>query len=212
MNAEELQMLAQIKARDRGPAEQLATPAPAPMRAPPGKKFRRTTVEGCGRALLAIAAINAGEEVLREEPACFVANTDSNIADVNEMLAQIIGLRLQGGAEIEGLVHLSDSFRSRDASLLEELVRTGPAIARLVASRHGAEVASSVDEDMLVGAFCRHMLNSMTIIDPKSMAEVGMGLYPRDGALMNHSNRPNCWTLFAGNALVVRALCPIVSV
>ena len=74
-------------------------------------------------------------------------------------------------------------------------------------------------------AFCKHALNSMTVMTSgTSSREVGMALYPVDGALINHADIPNCWTLFEKEqeigardnkteglsyTLVVRCIAPI---
>ena len=72
-----------------------------------------------------------------------------------------------------------------------------------------------VDAAAVRVAYCKHLLNSMTILSGASLSVVGMAMYAERGALMNHSNRPSCWTLFEPHAsgasytLVVRALSRI---
>eukprot|EP01051_Picozoa_sp_SAG22_P016005 SAG22_NODE_2180_length_2878_cov_1.324217_3_plen_537_part_00 len=179
---------------------------------PTGRKYEHSSAPGCGRALRATARIGAGELILRERPAAMVPSTADNVADCNQMLAQIIAAGWQGGTHeqaIGALVHCTETARARDPELLEQLVRTSTAaIASLVAERCGGAAAASVDATAVETAYMQHLCNSMSILDPANSAvEVGMGLYPVDGALMNHSNDPSCWILFEDDAtLVVRSL------
>lgn len=60
----------------------------------------------------------------------------------------------------------------------------------------------------------KHMLNSMTVLTPSLSHGIGMALYAENGVCMNHSNNPNCHTLFdpeakGGPTLIVRSLAPI---
>ena len=57
-------------------------------------------------------------------------------------------------------------------------------------------------------AYCKHLLNSMTLLSGASLGVVGMAMYARRGALMNHSNRPSCWTLFEPHASGASYLSP----
>ena len=207
---------------------------------------------------MATRDIRAGEEVLREAPAAFAANTSSNADDCHQMLAQMImaGHTEEHGAATASLVCLRDEFLAKDRALLTELGRNAtPVVQRLVSQawalrqrakkKKGSTAASVegcggggarppvVDETTIINTYARHMLNSMMVQKPESLSEVGMAIYPHQGALMNHSNSPNCWTLFQdvtttsapfgsggdellleggipeGNTLVVRSLAPI---
>ena len=162
--------------------------------------FVHAELPGRGRALVATRDIRAGEEVLREAPAAFVASGGSSADDCHEILAQIMIASEQERFRepIAQLVCLRERFIEIDSAMLRQVARTAtPQIAALVAARCGADAAQRVGEDGVTDAFCKHALNSMTVITPEACAsEVGMALYPVHGALMNHADLPNCWTMF----------------
>ena len=59
------------------------------------------------------------------------------------------------------------------------------------------ETLGATSSKTLLATKCKHALNSMTVLTPESCSrEVGMALYPTHGALMNHADLPNCWTMF----------------
>jgi hypothetical protein len=186
--------------------------------------FVHTVLPGRGRALVAARSIRPGEEVLREEPAAMVLSTEDNVDDCHRMLARIVyaGSTERYRQPIADLVCMQDRFHAADPVMLQQLARTGtPAVRSLIEARHGQDAAGCVSEEAVVSAFCKHALNSMTVLTPESCSrEVGMALYPMHGALMNHADLPNCWTMFekAGedaenptHILVVRCLSPIAA-
>jgi len=192
--------------------------------------FEHSVLAGRGRALVASRGIRPGEEVLREQPAAFVASSDNNAEDCHRMLAKIIHAASldRYRQPIADLVCMQERFRAADPDMLRELSASAtPAVAALLARWHGAEAAASVTEQAVIDAFCKHALNSMTVLTPESCSrEVGMALYPTHGALMNHADLPNCWTMFEADAdadaassesegesysLVVRCLAPIAA-
>ena len=181
--------------------------------------FGHAVLPGRGRALVALRAIRPGEEVLREKPAAMVYNTDNNVEDCHCMLARIViaGTQQEYRQPIADLVCMKDQFLAADAGMIQQLARTGtPAVRSLIEASHGTEAAGCVTEDAVVSAFCKHALNSMTVVTPESCSrEVGMALYPCNGALINHADVPNCWTMFEKAAddethdLIVRCIAPI---
>jgi tetratricopeptide (TPR) repeat protein len=178
------------------------------------RKFERGAVAGRGRALLAAVAIRAGEEVLREAPAAVVHNSGSNVSDCTHMLAYILiaATTDRHRRPIAELVHLEPEMERKDPALMDELTRVAtPAVVAIVAEAAGADAAAAVDAAAVKLAYCKHLLNSMTIINPVDHAEVGMAMYPVDGALLNHSNSPNCWITFDNDTLLVRSLCPVAA-
>ena len=127
---------------------------------------------------------------------------------------------------IADLACMQERFRASDPGMLQELAVAGtPAVASLLARWYGKEAAARVSEQAVIDAFCKHALNSMTVVTPESCSrEVGMALYPLHGALMNHADLPNCWTMFEAHededsgggdsvsySLVVRCLAPIAA-
>lgn len=163
--------------------------------------FRAFTDPVRGRGLIAARAIYPGEEVLREKPAALVLGGDdsSEFEEIHEMVAQM--LLCSRTAELKESIAQLCSFvklqRERDPSLLAEVARHAtPAVRALVKARAGAAAAKTVDSEVVVLMYCKHLLNSMIVLDPETLETIGTALYPRDGALLNHDNKPNCWTLF----------------
>lgn len=180
--------------------------------------FEHAVLPGRGRALVALRAIRPGEEVLREKPAAMVYNTDNNVEDCHSMLARILiaSTTEEYRQPIADLVCMKDRFLAADPDMMNQLARTGTSAVRsLIQASHGKEAASCVTADDVESVFCKHALNSMTILTPESCSrEVGMALYPCNGALMNHADVPNCWTMFEqanGESydLIVRCIAPI---
>lgn len=171
---------------------------------------------GRGRGLRATRRICAGEAIFRESPVALVlyADTPDDNKTIHRMIAGIIiASRKPDLAEcMSQLVTHHEEMQKRDPLVLNEVAANAvPAVQKLVEQHAGSAAASMVDAVAVVDAFCKHVLNSMTITEAQSLAPAGMGLYPRLGALINHSNHPNCWTFFEedSNALVLRSLTPI---
>jgi hypothetical protein len=192
--------------------------------------FQHAFLPGRGRALVASRPIRPGEEVLREFPAAMVYSSGDNAEDCHKILAQIVHASNtdQYRHAIAELVCMQDCFEAADAEMLQQLADKGtPAVASLVASWHGQEASSLVNKEAVIEVFCKHALNSMTVVPSEGLSrEVGMALYPVHGALMNHADIPNCWTMFEKDdtthrdssdgsitspnyTLVVRCLAPI---
>jgi hypothetical protein len=91
------------------------------------------------------------------------------------------------------LVAFVDEFRARDAALLIELGQVAtPVVKKMLAARAVAATAAAVDAEeralavaaaeasaavtpeALITAFCQHTCNSMTVLSPGTMADVGM--------------------------------------
>ena len=77
-----------------------------------------------------------------------------------------------------------------------------------MAEQLGQAAAATVDAAAVRVAYCKHLLNSMTLLSGASLGVVGMAMYARRGALMNHSSRPSCWTLFEPHASGASYLSP----
>ena len=160
-----------------------------------------------GRGLRASRDIRAGEIVLRESAAAIVLGSGDDV--VHRMLSSILLADTQSQVAISALVGHKERF---DPSLLIEVARTAtPAVRSLVEMQCGREAAAAITEAAVVNAYCKHCINSMSILDPESLVGVGMGLYPQHGALLNHSHDANCWTFFEEetHVLALRALAPI---
>lgn len=68
------------------------------------------------------------------------------------------------------LVSLVERHRQQDASLLTEVASQAlPAVRELVRRRAGAACASTVDTSAVTCAYCKHLLNSMSILDAESL-------------------------------------------
>ena len=158
---------------------------------------------GRGRGLEANRAFRAGEEVLREFPTAQVLGAElesaSATAECHDMLAQLLcaSASRRFCRPVGELVSLIERHKELDAPLLDEVATKAlPAVRRLVEEMAGAAPALALDAEALTCTYCKHLLNSMTILDAESLQPLGMALYARHGALLNHDSQPNCWTLF----------------
>ena len=153
-----------------------------------------TTLPDRGRGLVASRAIKPGEVVLREEAAAYVSESGATTADqCHGIIAQII-IASRSEPAIDALESHVDRFRATasDSELLHQVRLTAtPAIRTLLGSH-----ADACTEEAVERAYCTHLTNSMYVLAADSLAPVGMGLFPRHGAMVNHSNDPNCWTMF----------------
>ena len=88
--------------------------------------FVHAELPGRGRALVATRDIRAGEEVLREAPAAFVASGGSSADDCHEILAQIMIASEQERFRepIAQLVCLRERFHATDSAMLRQVART----------------------------------------------------------------------------------------
>ena len=185
------------------------------------KAFRPFVHPSKGRGLQATRVICPGEEVLREEPTAIVLgataeHSSGGDAECHEMLRQILCVPPALAKAVAQLVSSVEACRQRDTALLDDVaVRATPAVRALVASQAGEAAAAAVDEMAVVEAYCKHTLNSMCVTCAESLQVVGMAMYAQHGALLNHDNRPNCWTIFERNGasytLVVRSLTAIAT-
>ena len=119
-----------------------------------------------GRGLGAARAIQAGEEVLREEPAAIILGNDvdsSVVKECHEMVAQILlaSWTAELAEPIRQLVSFVEQTRERDPGLLDEVAThaTG-AVRALVKKRAGAGAAAKVNAEVVVQAYCKHLLSS----------------------------------------------------
>jgi hypothetical protein len=190
--------------------------------------------EARGRALYASRALKAGETVFCEGPTAAALQRDisrTRLEETQEMLVQI--LCLSAGKHRRAIAALCGE-RHFDG-FLDEAVSAVTHVRREVKARLGEQADVTADE--VVDAYCKHLLNSMEIYHsdrvpalppmpawartvavhqmlppPARLQEgrMGCGLYPYFGAALNHSNRPNCFTLFDDEAMLrVRTIAAV---
>ena len=82
-----------------------------------------------------------------------------------------------------------------------------PKVREIVDARDtGSELPDAAN---VVELYCKHLLNSMAILSAETFAPVGMGCFPHRGALLNHADAPNCWTLFTPDSPSPYVLSPV---
>ena len=183
----------------------------------PPKLYEPFSTPSAGRGLRATCALKPGTEVLRERPAACAWSCGDDMAECIDMLAQIIiaGATEQHREPLRALLSEETRLREKDASLLEEVGKHAtPAVQRaiLTSDREGAEqvTPSDMSAESVVTAYCKHLINSMGVLDSQTFARRGMALYPHAAALLNHSNAPNCWANFEPDGeLRLRTLCAV---
>ena len=161
-----------------------------------------------GRGLRAVRAVKPGEIIFREKPAALVVH----VADANEAIHRMIASMLlavgDSKADIEGLVSHESKF---DAQLLADVARSATPAVKAIMEKSVNGSSCNVTEAVVTDAYCKHCINSMSVIDAQSLVTIGMGIYPRHGAMLNHADDANCWTFFEEQTheLHLRAISPI---
>ena len=169
--------------------------------------FHCFTTEGRGRGLAASRTINPGEEILREEPTALVlfqngSKTATGAAaseECHELLAQLLvaSEHPELREDCARLVSSVDMFRARDPVLIEQVSQLAtPRVRELLKARGEHQLLDTLGPQRVVEAFCKHLLNGMAITCDESLQSLGMALFTRHGALLNHDDLPNCWTCF----------------
>ena len=179
-----------------------------------------------GRGLRVTQDVAAGSELFREQPTAMCLGdqitSSAAAAECHAMVTQIIEASWmeEHAHSVSNLMSCVDARRQQEPGLLEGVAQHAtPAVICLMSSERTERRATAVTEDVVVEAYCKHLLNSMTILDGSNLQPVGMGLYAHRGALLNHDSSPNCWTLFERSEtegqpiynLVVRSLTRIAS-
>ena len=128
-----------------------------------------------GRGLRATRIIEPGEVVFREEPTAIVlgANVEdaSATSECHSLIAQIICA--SDRPEVASLVHFVDRQRAAAPEMFRELAEDAtPAVRALVMQMSGSAAADKVGEEEVAVAYCKHLLNSMTILSGASLAVV----------------------------------------
>ena len=149
-----------------------AAPATAQSQSPPFEAFVHPTR---GRGLRATREILPGEEVFRDEPTAIVLGAKVEDAsathECHSLLAQIIAA--SDRPEVAALVHFTERQRAASPEVFSELDRdAAPEVRRLVALQCGEAVAAKVDRAAVRVAYCKHLLNSMTILSGASLTVV----------------------------------------
>ena len=149
-----------------------ATVPSATAQSPPFEAFVHPTR---GRGLRATRTIMPGEEIFREEPTAIVLGAKVEDAsathECHSLLAQIIAA--SDRPEVAALVHFTERQRAASPEVFAELDRdAAPEVRRLVALQCGEAVAAKVDRAAVRVVYCKHLLNSMTILSGASLAVV----------------------------------------
>ena len=85
-----------------------------------------------------------------------------------------------------------------------------PDSMRETIGRSLASLARSVNEERVWQAYGRDWSNAMAVFTGLSATRRGSALYPQSGAVMNHSNSPNCFLVFDDDwTLRVRCISPV---
>ena len=134
---------------------------------PPPPSFELFDHPTRGRGLRATRAIMPGEVVFREEPTAIVlgANVEHAAAthECHSLVAQLIAA--SDRPEVAALVHFAERQRAAAPEMFRELERDAtPEVRRLVAQQLGQAAGAKVDAAAVRVAYCKHLLNSMTIL------------------------------------------------
>ena len=135
-----------------------------------------------GRGLRAARALKPGEEVFRELPAaCAWSRPDGNdFADVIDMLSQIIlaSISTRYRKPFAALLSHEEVLGEKDPALLKEVAdHATPAVRRNIAESDPA-CACLVTKAAVITAYCKHLVNSMSVVNGETFAQRGTALYP----------------------------------
>ena len=189
--------------RDIAPGTEICTEKPAYAVSAAGKAMEQ---EGLESLAAHIVASNADRH--RQAISQLVSNVDElkrQVPRKKAVEAAVMPVRaLVGRMPVEHALSIVTSSSSTSANVGED-VRNTVRTSLL-------KLADAIDLDRVWLAYGRDWSNAMDVYSGTSSERRGSGLYPCYGAVMNHSNRPNCNLVFDEDwTLHVRSVVPIAA-